>query len=248
MFKLTITADSRVGCVRTNNEDMILVNDVFVRDGAASAQVSIDHVDRYLLALADGMGGHKKGEVASSDVLHNLQFFFNDIPSNMEPGAFNETIVEWLESVNIMLDSKGRVDSRYRGMGTTLVALAFYSGHYYWMNCGDSRIYRFRDGQLTQLSTDHSLSNIMGGDCRSGLITNCIGGGCKTSYIDMMQITSSIASSDVYLLCSDGLSDMLSNDEIERLLAEGADATSLCNAAEEAGGSDNVSVVVVHVE
>jgi protein phosphatase len=116
------------------------------------------------------------------------------------------------------------------------------------MNCGDSRIYRFRDGQLTQLSTDHSLSNIMGRDCRSGVITNCIGGGCKTSYIDMVQITSSIASSDVYLLCSDGLSDMLSNDEIERLLAEGADATSLCNAAEEAGGLDNVSVVVVHVE
>ena len=53
MFKLTITADSRVGCVRTNNEDMILVNDTFVRDGAASAQVCIDHVDRYLLALAD---------------------------------------------------------------------------------------------------------------------------------------------------------------------------------------------------
>ena len=237
-----------MGCVRTNNEDMILVNDTFVRDGAASAQVCIDHVDRYLLALADGMGGHNKGEVASSDVLHNLQFFFNDIPLNMEPGVFNETIVEWLESVNIMLDSKGRVDSQYRGMGTTLVALAFYSGHFYWMNCGDSRIYRFRDGQLTQLSTDHSLSNIMGRDCRSGVITNCIGGGCKTSYIDMVQITSSIASSDVYLLCSDGLSDMLSNDEIERLLAEGADATSLCNAAEEAGGLDNVSVVVVHVE
>ena len=83
-MKLIISAASRVGCIRTNNEDMLLVNDSYVRNGKMSTEVNMEEHDRYLLALADGMGGHQSGEVASSDVLHNLQFFFSDIPSNFD--------------------------------------------------------------------------------------------------------------------------------------------------------------------
>jgi protein phosphatase len=72
-------------------------------------------------------------------------------------------------------------------MGTTLVAFAYFNKRFYWMNCGDSRIYRLHDGSLKQLSTDHSLTNLVGGSNEhTNYITNCISGGCKTSYIDMV--------------------------------------------------------------
>lgn len=248
MIVLDITAVSRVGCVRANNEDMILVGDCFIRNDGFRTSVELNDKDRLMMAVADGMGGHNSGEVASSVSLHNLQFFFNDIPSNLNAGEFNESIIGWLDSINHIIDSKGLVDMSLKGMGTTLVALAYYNGDFYSLNCGDSRLYRFRDGVLSQLTTDHSLENLMGETKRTSIITNCIGGGCKTSFIDMVKLTGDIRRGDVYLLCSDGLTDMLSNHRISVLLSCGADANMLCEAAIERGGLDNVSVCKIDVK
>ena len=248
-MKFCITAASEVGCVRHNNEDMILVDNQFVRNGSCSADMALTGTDRFIIALADGMGGHNSGEVASSDVLHNLEYYYHDLPSGLKPGDFNEMIFEWLESINNIIDSKGHSDPRYHDMGTTLVAFAYYGGEYYWMNCGDSRIYQFIGGQLTQISTDHSLSNLMGSTRHSNIITNCIGGGCKTSYLDMMKLASTVIQpGNVFMLCSDGLTDMLTDQQIEKMLAGGSDAGALCTAAVEAGGFDNVSVCVIRIE
>ena len=247
MKDIKISAASMVGCVRENNEDMILVGDTFVRNGEYATGVHLTDKMRYLIALCDGMGGHNSGEVASSDSLENLHFFFNDIPSGLDASGFYEDIVEWLESINNIIDSKGRVVPECKGMGTTLVAIAYFEGRLYSMNCGDSRMYRYRQGKLEQQTTDHSLNNMMGSSEHNGIITNCIGGGCKNSFIDMVEMTENVMAGDVYLLCSDGLTDMLKDGEIARLLAEGADATALCNAAVEAGGYDNVSVCLGEV-
>lgn len=248
MLKLRITAASRVGCVRQNNEDMLLVGEWFVRNSKMTANVSTNETDRYIIALADGMGGYNGGEVASSDVLHNLQFFFSDIPSGLRPSDFNEAIYEWLESINHVIDAKGHSDPMFRDMGTTLVALAYYEGEFYWMNCGDSRLYRLHDGHLIQLTTDHSLSNLIGSSEHTNVITNCIGGGCNSSFIDLLECTQDILPGDTLMMCSDGLSDMLSNEEIQRCLNEGYDASALCAEAEKAGGYDNVSTIVIRVE
>ena len=132
-------------------------------------------------------------------------------------------------------------------MGTTLVALAFYEGEFYSLNCGDSRLYRFRDGQLEQLTTDHSLSNLLGSEKHSSVITNCIGGGCNSSYIDIVKMTNEIKPRDCYMLCSDGLSDMLKDEKISALLNEGNGATDLCEAAIAHGGLDNVSCCVIKI-
>ena len=245
--KLKIYAASNVGKVRENNEDMVLVSRCFVRNDERTDEVDLGNRERYLVALADGMGGHNCGEVASSDVLLNLDYFFNDMPADLSVVDFNEAIYEWLDSINNIIESKGRVDERYYGMGTTLVAFAYYGGEFYWMNCGDSRIYRQRDGQLQQLSTDHSLSTLMGSTEHTNVITNCIGGGCKTSYIDIVTCTSDVSIGDTFMLCSDGLTDMLSDEQIQQLLNEGADATTLCAAAVEAGGYDNVSVSIIKI-
>lgn len=246
-MKLNIYAASNVGCVRENNEDMILVNRCFVRNNDWSGEVNLGGRERYIIALADGMGGHKGGEVASSDVLVNLDYFFNDMPSDLSVADFNEAIYEWLSSINNIIASKGHSDSRYYNMGTTLVAFVYYDSEFFWMNCGDSRIYRLHEGHLTQLSTDHSLSTLMGSAEHTNVITNCIGGGCDTSYIDIVTCTSDVHVGDTFMLCSDGLTDMLSDQQIQELLNNGADANALCNAAIEEGGFDNVSVCVIKV-
>ena len=247
-MKISITASSRIGCVRGNNEDMVLVDQWCVRNGMVRADVDTDAVDRYLIALADGMGGHNSGEVASSDVLHNLQFVFSDLPIGLNTEAFNDAIYDWPNSINHIIDSKGVCDTRYTRMGTTLVALAYYGHQFYWLNCGDSRIYRFHDGQFIQLSTDHSLKTLVGDDDHSNIITNCIGGGCKHSFIDIVQCTADVLPGDTFLLCSDGLTDMLHEDVIAKHLSQGISADELCILAEQAGGYDNVSAVVATIK
>ena len=226
MIELNISSASRIGCVRHNNEDMILIKDQFIRNAEYRTFITLNDSDRCLMAVADGMGGHKSGEVASHDTLHNLHYFFGDLPVGLDTSAFNEMIIEWLESINMIIDSKGKVDDRYKGMGTTLVAIAYYDGEFYSLNCGDSRLYRYRNGELKQLSTDHSLSNLRGEKQHSNIITNCIGGGCT----------------------SDGLSDMISDEQIKKLLANGADADALCEEAIAYGGYDNVSACVIRVK
>ena len=242
-----ISGASRTGCVRKNNEDMILVGEWFVRNGKMSTHVSTSDTDRYLMAVADGMGGHNSGEVASCDVLHNLQFFFSDLPVGLSVSDFNESMYEWLTSINNIIDSKGHSEERYSKMGTTLVGLCYFAGEYYWMNCGDSRIYRFRSGKLTQLSTDHSLSSLLGETERSSIITNCIGGGCRNSFIDIVNITADIRPGDQFLICSDGLTDMVSNIDLAIRLGQRCTADDLCDDAEKAGGNDNVSAIVVQL-
>jgi protein phosphatase len=245
MIKMDIMAASRVGCVRHQNEDMILVGHHFLRNDYFKTQVELTNQERYLIAVADGMGGHNRGDVASNDVMRNLHFYFNDLPTGLGPSEFNETIVEWLDAINNYVASKGRADEQFKGMGTTLVGLAFYEGQFYSMNCGDSRLYRYRGGVLEQLTTDHSLSNMLGSAKHSSVITNCIGGGCTSSYIDMVQMTGDILTDDIYMLCSDGLTDMIPDEQIASMLASGADVNSLCDAANEAGGYDNISCCII---
>lgn len=246
-MKINIHAASDVGRIRDNNEDMILVNRCFVRDNDWSGEVDLGKVGRFLAALADGMGGHDGGEVASNEVLLNLDYFFNDMPMGLSVADFNETIFDWLASINKIIDTKGRTDAHCHSMGTTLVAFVYYNDCFYWMNCGDSRIYRLHEGQLSQMSTDHSLNTLIGSEEHTSIITNCIGAGCETSYIDIMVCTSEVCAGDTFLLCSDGLSDMLSDEQIQQLLNNGADALALCNAANEEGGFDNVSACVIKI-
>ena len=247
MSRITLTAASRVGCVRSNNEDMVLAFDKLIRSNVYQTEFQTDNYSRFVIALADGMGGHRAGEVASELVLSNLQYFISDLPKGLSTEDVQQHMTEWLHSVNTVVNSKGLSDSALREMGTTLVGMLHYAGHYFWMNCGDSRLYRLRDGHLQQLTTDHSLNTMTGQTKHSNVITNCIGAGCKHLYLDMEEMTDDILVGDVYLLCSDGLNDMVPDVDIQRLLTEGATANYLCEAAIEAGGYDNVSTIVFHV-
>lgn len=227
---------------------MILVDNHFVRNDEYKTLLTLNHDDRYIIAVADGMGGHNRGDVASSDTLHNLQYYYHDIPLGLSASDFNEAIVGWLDSINNFIVSKGRADEQFKGMGTTLVGVAYYAGDFYSLNCGDSRLYQFRDGALTQLTTDHSLNTMLGSTKHSSIITNCIGGGCNNSYIDIVRLTDDIRQGDKYLLCSDGLTDMVHDSQISRMLLVGANASQLCEAAIERGGIDNVSACLITIK
>ena len=248
MVILDVSAASWTGRVRSQNEDMVLVDNRFIREDTYQTQIVLGREDRMMIAVADGMGGHNRGDIASNDTLRDLHYFFYDIPSCLNVNDFNEAMAGWLESINNYIASKGRADEQYKGMGTTLVGLAYYNNDFYSLNCGDSRLYRFRNHQLVQLTTDHSLSNLVGDEKRTNVITNCIGGGSKSSFIDMVTMTNDIMSDDVYLLCTDGLTDMLSDKAISELLEGKADANNLCSAAIEAGGIDNVSCCVISIK
>lgn len=248
MSKITLTAASRIGCVRSNNEDMVLAYDKFLRSDVYCTEFLTENTERFVIALADGMGGHRAGEVASEQVLDSLKFFISDIPCGLSIGEFDETMMVWLQSINNNINRQGRADPALLEMGTTLVGIIYYGGKYFWINCGDSRLYRLRDGNLVQISTDHSLSNARGEKKHSNIITNCIGAGCKNSYLDIFEFTADFKQGDIYMLCSDGLNDMVPNTKIEQLMNEGCTANDLCEAAIEAGGFDNVSVCMFHVE
>jgi len=248
MSRIELTAASRIGCVRNNNEDMVLAYDKFVRSDAYKTELMSENTDRFVIALADGMGGHNGGEVASEETLTNLKFFIDDLPRGLTSGEFHEMLLEWLQSINHIINSRGMVDHDLLEMGTTLIGIFYFNGQYYWANCGDSRLYRFRDGKLVQLSTDHSLINPNSVKKHSNIVTNCIGAGCRNSYLDMFEFTAEIMPGDVYLLCSDGLNDMVEDSEIERLLGKHYNANMLCEAAIQAGGYDNVSTCIVKFE
>lgn len=248
MSKIVLTAASRVGNVRSNNEDMILAYDRYIRSDIYQTVLAPNNLDRFIVAVADGMGGHNAGEVASEMVMQNLKFYFNDLPKGMTSGELEEVMNEWLQSIHQTVNARGRSNKAMSEMGTTLVGLIYYGNRYFWMNCGDSRLYRFRDGQLNQLTTDHSLINTDGEKKHSNVITNCIGAGCDDTFIDMIEFTDNFLPGDTYVLCTDGLNDMVPDEVIREMLANGATANTLCEEAINAGGFDNVSVCVLRVE
>lgn len=204
-------------------------------------------MSRITIAIADGIGGCNGGEIASEEVMTNLHFFIKDIPSGLTSDVFCKTMEDWTQSINKVLISKGSVVHELANMGTTLVGMIFYEGHVFHINSGDSRLYRLRGDVMSQLTTDHSLDMITGNSDDSNILTNSIGGGCMTSYIDITEDSSNIHPKDVYMLCSDGLTDMLSNEDIKSIIKASGDTETLCNAAIAAGGYDNVSVCLIHV-
>ena len=200
MSKIVLTAASRVGCIRSNNEDMILAYDRFIRSDIYQTVLAPESLDRFIVAVADGMGGHNAGEVASELVMQNLKFYYNDLPKGFSSDELEKVMNEWLQSIHQTLNVRGRANRTMSDMGTTLVGLLYYGKRYFWINCGDSRLYRLRNGELHQLTTDHSLVNENGEKKHSNYITNCIGAGCDDTFMDMVELTDDFLPGDTYVL------------------------------------------------
>jgi protein phosphatase len=209
-------------------------------------------VDRrlQLFAVADGMGGHRAGEVASATALEALRAA---IASGTDLG-------DAITSANAAVYGKSAADDQLRGMGTTLTAVMPDAQNVLVGHVGDSRAYLLRDGQLRQLTTDHSLVEELVREGRlteeqaavhpqRSTITRAIG---VEGAVDVDVYSVPVKAGDRILLCSDGLTTMLRTEDIAGLLRREHDPTRAANqlvdAANAAGGEDNITTIVIDVD
>ena len=236
--KILLCGKTDAGLLRNNNEDSIGYNESIA-----------------LAVLADGMGGHLGGEMASAMTV-------NMMLESITAKAIKNSTVSRLMHKAIMQANKSVYDSsktnpQYRGMGTTVVALMFYDNHFTVAHVGDSRLYRLRNNQLEQITRDHSFvqeqidlglhtAEQARNSPHKNLITRAIG-------IDddvQVDIQEDIAMpDDIYLLCSDGVNDMLEDKLIEKILIDHScdlenASSEIIRLANEHGGKDNISALL----
>jgi len=224
-----------------------------------------------LFVVADGMGGHQAGDVASKLAISAITEFFETIatedvtwPFQFDPTLSEEEnrLVTGVRLANRQIVELGNRSAEHQGMGTTVVATLFSPrrGKMYIAHVGDSRAYRVRGGAIEQITRDHSLINDylvarpnMTEEEKSELPKNVITralGMQEQVAVDVGQFET--ARGDLFLICSDGLSGMVEDSELLAIASSTDDLADACrklvNAANEHGGEDNVTVVLVRVE
>ena len=246
-MKIRYDVVSDVGCVRSNNEDMALVFGSMIRDTSESSMVNVTPQVRFSAIVADGMGGYEGGEVASEFTLHSFDEMIERLPASLDETDLRIALNQWLEQHQLAMLVRQR-ETGLSQMGTTLTGIVTYEDIQLLINAGDSRVYRYRYGNLRQLSEDHSERNRLNDpSIPSNLIYNAIGIPDAFLAITNMTETFPICDGDVYLICSDGLNDMIEDDVIQQILDKKGTAQDLVNAAKAAGGRDNCTVILLYV-
>ena len=242
----TYCAKSDTGRTRDNNED----------------SVAIDEETR-LVVLADGMGGYNAGEVASAMATERIQTELGRWLSEAGPvagcSAVRQAMQACVDSANLAIFEAANSTPSYAGMGTTVVVAVFRDDALVLGHIGDSRCYRLRAGKLEQITHDHSL---LQEQLDAGLITpaqaehshikNLVTRALGVEAVVLTEVKEhAVEPGDLYLLCSDGLSDMLNDATIADILrAETGlerQTEALVDAANDHGGRDNISVLMVAV-
>lgn len=244
-MRLDIQAICHKGLVRENNEDALSVGGYFLRDDATDLRLETPEQGFFYLLVSDGMGGHENGEEASQFTLESLQDQLSAGQISRED--FEEDLRASVRGISAELNRQAAERGQEFPMGCTLTGVIWHFGHTYLVNAGDSRTYRFRSGMLRQLTTDDTERGITGDPSASKYLLNCIGGGCE-GRLTITDLDGKLLEGDQLLICSDGLTDMVTDDELEAALAEGATATDLLRMACEAGGTDNISLILASVE
>lgn len=237
------------GQLRENNEDAVLV-----------------HADHALAVLADGMGGYSAGEVASGMAISligaEMARWSGRAEATPAPGGdaalleAARAVAQAVDNANLTIWSAAQVHAAYHQMGTTVVVAQFLPTGLVLAHVGDSRAYCLRDGEFRQLTRDHSLlqeqldAGLISAEeaalsPQRNLLTRALG---VMATVAVEVHVHPVAPDDLYLLCSDGLTDMLADAELADLLATpGAleqKATALVAAANARGGRDNISVIL----
>lgn len=247
-MKLRITAICDVGCMRTNNEDMILIGKKILRDDRLQGAIELnEQFPIFMIAVADGMGGANAGEVASQMLLEGLLEKVYQFPAGLSTEALKKAIQAVCLEIHQTIINAGLQDSSKSGMGSTLVALLWYEGTLYSVHAGDSRLYRFRNETLMQITEDHSIQKLAdNSEMPSNVIYNSFGGG-SSFFVAVDQAGKKALDGDLFLLCSDGVTDMLSDEEIESICSQEGFENILLLQAKAKGGRDNISYVLAEV-
>jgi len=252
-MRVRFAGDTNVGMKRAHNEDSFYLPE-----------------SERLAIVADGMGGHASGEVASRMAVETISGFFKATqdeqqmtwPFKMDRGHRYDVnrMITAIKLANLKIHEQAQKDPRCHGMGTTVVSTLFLDDAIVVGHVGDSRLYRRRDGSFEQITEDHSLLNDyikmkhlspeeIAAFPHKNVIVRALG------MKDTVQVDVHVDSprlGDVYLLCSDGLSGMIGDPQIADLLAEERDLDVLCERlitmANKNGGLDNITVVAIRVE
>ena len=257
-FRIEIHGSTDVGLVRDGNEDALLV-----------------HQLHDLYVVADGMGGHNCGEVASQFAVEAMQAFYDseeisarvrqahryaiaNLPKERRDVSFHALrLRKAVESANVSVFRLSQQHEALRDMGTTIVATAFSGSRVYVANVGDSRVYRLRRNVLTQLTEDHSLVNeyvkmnmLRPEDVESFPYKNVIVRAVGLHERVAVDLTfANVRAGDQILLCTDGLTDLVRDHEMEAILVDAPDPDTACarltDAAKERGGHDNITALLL---
>lgn len=237
------SAASDIGKVRDENQDVFFVGDELA-----------------LFLVSDGIGGHQGGALASKIIAEDLPVIIDtglDKLRAHSPRAIRSLFKKAVVEQSKQLQMEGTSETGYRGMGATLVMALLRDNRAYIANVGDSRLYLFRKGRLSQRSRDHS---VVAGLLRQGRIEpmeaeNHFAQGQLTHYVGMEEKTFAyvrtfmLKEGDRLLLCTDGLTDMIGDGNIAMILQREVDCQAACealvSAANAAGGYDNVTVLVI---
>lgn len=248
-MRIEVAGTTNVGMKRSHNEDSFLLLP-----------------EEKLFVVADGMGGHASGEVASRIAVDELGEFFRltgqdqelTWPYKMDKARnYDENrLATGIKLANSRIFERASTTPVYKGMGTTIVTVHFTNEAVYVGHVGDSRVYRYRKGQLTQLTEDHSLLNDylkarkltqeeIDAFPAKNVIVRALG--MKDSVqVDLSR--NAPEDGDIYLLCSDGLSGMASDQEMTEILAAHPELETACAAlierANKNGGNDNVTCIL----
>jgi len=247
-MRLEVASLSHIGQVRQRNEDALGYcepSEPQIRDRKGS-----------IFIVADGMGGHRGGEIASQLAVDTILDAYYAAKENDPAKALDLAFKE----ANGVIIEKSRNDVSLYGMGTTCTALVVRKGEGCFAHVGDSRAYLFREGDLKQLTEDHSLVGEM---VRSGILTdedarthprrNVITRSIGTHeelFVDLSTVPLQLAVGDVFVLCSDGLTSLVGETELKVVLESNPPrkaCEALIDLANEHGGKDNVTVQIVRV-
>ncbi len=234
------------GRARDNNEDSIAFEE--------NAKVAV---------LADGMGGYNAGEIASgmatAFIKSELSRWLMEAGATAQAKEVRRAMEICVDNANMAIFNSANSNAAYAGMGTTLVVGVFREDRLLLGHIGDSRCYRLRAGVLSQITKDHSLLQeqidaglISAEQAATSSIKNLVTRALGVEDVVALDVNEHLVEpGDLYLMCSDGLSDMVADELIARIIGEDAGlnqkAESLISAANENGGRDNISVLMVAV-
>jgi serine/threonine protein phosphatase PrpC len=240
MTYLAVSALSHIGVVRDHHEDSLVAGPwTLCATVTESPQTLVFPLGTPLIvAVADGLGGHAGGEVASALVARQLAQIGPLLDSE-------DRLRDALHACNREVYAVAARDPALAGMGTTVAGVVVTADRVLAFNVGDSRVYAAGPGGVRQLSTDDRLGD---DDLRTGIITQALGGSDELELIDPHLITSPLSEDTSYLMCTDGLTDPLPAGLLEQVLGQHEDGRAvfeLWKAAVEAGGPDNITIALV---
>ena len=252
-LRVRFSGDTNIGMKRQHNEDSLF----------------LPENDRVAI-VADGMGGHASGEVASKMAVELVAQHFRDTAEDVEltwpykidhgDGYETNRLINAIKLANLRIYEKAQQDDKCHGMGTTVVATLFLDDKVWIAHVGDSRVYRLRDGTMTQLTEDHSLLNDYirmkkmtaeeaGKFPHKNVIVRALG---MKESVQVDVLADAFRLGDVYLMCSDGLSGMITDEDLGAILTDETDLDQACerliSVANQNGGVDNITAVLARLE